>query len=206
MWIFAWRNLLTRPSRSLLAVVGLSIPILGVLGLFSLSRGIRNLFGETLSQVHGLLVLRENVPSPVFSDLPAEMAEAIRKVPGVRVVAPEVWKVAPTIEGRSLFGRAALGYLAGSKEQQVRSLFDAVVIEGQDLAEHAKLKRTVFQGKLLRPRARRGAVPDPRRPRDESHRHQHEDRRGQPRPPGAAQAGRRHPPDRHRAVHDRRDL
>ena len=151
MWIFAWRNLLTRPSRSLLAVVGLSIPILGVLGLFSLSRGIRNLFGNTLSQVHGLLVLRENVPSPVFSDLPAEMAKDIRKIPGVRVVAPQVWKVAPTIEGRSLFGRAALGYLAGSKEQQVRSLFDAVAIEGQDLAEHAKLRQSVFKGKMLPP-------------------------------------------------------
>ena len=35
MWSFAWRNLLTRPVRTVLALVGLSIPILGVLGLFT---------------------------------------------------------------------------------------------------------------------------------------------------------------------------
>ena len=34
MGIFAWRNLLTRPIRTFLALVGLSIPVLGVLGLF----------------------------------------------------------------------------------------------------------------------------------------------------------------------------
>ena len=58
-----------------LALVGLSIPVLGVLGLFGLSGGIRNLLGDTLAQVHGILVLRENAPSDIFSDLPAEMAE-----------------------------------------------------------------------------------------------------------------------------------
>ena len=35
---FAWRNLLTRPLRTVLALIGLSIPILGVMGLFSLSQ------------------------------------------------------------------------------------------------------------------------------------------------------------------------
>ena len=47
MGIFAWRNLLTRPLRTVLALVGLSIPILGVLGLFCLSNGLRNLVGDT---------------------------------------------------------------------------------------------------------------------------------------------------------------
>ena len=66
MWRFAWQNLLTRPARSVLAIVGLSIPVFGVLGLFSLSQGIRNLMGNTLGQVHGVLVLRANVPGPIF--------------------------------------------------------------------------------------------------------------------------------------------
>ena len=64
MWNFAWRNLLTRPLRTVLALVGLSIPILGVLGLFSLSGGLRNLVGDTLSQIQGVMVIRENVPTP----------------------------------------------------------------------------------------------------------------------------------------------
>jgi putative ABC transport system permease protein len=149
MALFAWRNLLTRPARTLMAVIGLAIPIFGILGLFSLSRGIRDLFGDTLGQVHGLMVLRENVPTPIFSDLPAELAETIRRIPGVRTVAPEVWKIAPTIEGRSLFGRVALGYLSGSKEQQMRGFLDMVVIEGMDIAQHDRLRRAVFKKKLL---------------------------------------------------------
>ena len=98
LWVFAVRNLLTRPTRAGLALVGLSIPVLGVLGLFSLSGGIRNLLGDTLAQVRGILVLRENAPSDIFSDLPAELGEALRRVPGVRVVAPQIWKIAPSIE------------------------------------------------------------------------------------------------------------
>src|SRR5205823_5507972 len=45
MWVFAWQNLFTRPSRTALAVVGLTIPVLAFLGLFSLSQGIRDLVG-----------------------------------------------------------------------------------------------------------------------------------------------------------------
>jgi putative ABC transport system permease protein len=48
MWGFAWQNLVTRPSRLGLAVVGLTIPILAFLGLFSISRGIRDLVGGTI--------------------------------------------------------------------------------------------------------------------------------------------------------------
>src|SRR6187200_759575 len=99
MWTFAWRNLLTRPLRTTLGLVGLSIPILGVLGLFSLSGGLRNLVGDTLSQIQGVMVLREGAPTPVLSHLRADQADVIRRVKGVRVVAPEVWELAPPIEG-----------------------------------------------------------------------------------------------------------
>ena len=85
---FAWLNLLTRPLRTFLALVGLSVPILGVLGLFSVSDGLRNLVGNTLEKIKGVMVLRENVPTPVFSKLPANLAEKLRAIPGVRAVAP----------------------------------------------------------------------------------------------------------------------
>ena len=116
MGIFAWRNLLTRPMRTILALVGLSIPILGVLGLFCLSNGLRDLVGDTLSRIEGLIVLRENVPSPVFSHLPASLADELRRMPGVRAVAPEVWGIAPTIEGR---GMLISGLLAGQEGDQL---------------------------------------------------------------------------------------
>jgi len=149
LWVFAVRNLMTRPTRALLALMGLSIPVLGVLGLFSLSGGIRNLLGETLAQVHGILVLRENAPSDIFSDLPAELGEALRRVPGVRVVAPQIWKIAPSIEGRGLFARTAADLLARPREQPPRGLLNLIQIEGQDLAEHARLRRDVYRSKMV---------------------------------------------------------
>jgi putative ABC transport system permease protein len=149
LWVFAVRNLMTRPTRALLALMGLSIPVLGVLGLFSLSGGIRNLLGETLAQVHGILVLRENAPSDIFSDLPAELGEALRRVPGVRVVAPQIWKIAPSIEGRGLFARTAAGFLARPREQPLQGILNLIQIEGQDLAEHARLRSDVYRGKMV---------------------------------------------------------
>ena len=151
LWVFALRNLMTRPLRTILALVGLSIPVLGVLGLFSLSNGLRELLDNTLAQVQGILVLRENAPLDLFSDLPAAMAETLRTVPGVRVVAPQVWKLAPAIEGRSLFSRTASTLLGPSRQPPLQSLLDMIEIEGQDLAEHARLRSDVYRSKLLPP-------------------------------------------------------
>jgi putative ABC transport system permease protein len=136
---FAWRNLLTRPMRTVLALVGLSIPILGVLGLFCLSNGLRDVVGDTLSRIEGLLILRDNVPSPVFSHLPASMVDELRHTPGIRAVAPEVWGIAPTIEGR---GMLISGLLAGKKA--INSLLDQPVISGQDIAAHQNVRSAVF--------------------------------------------------------------
>ena len=63
MWRFASLNLITRPLRTLLAVVGLTIPIVAILGLFSLTQGIRSLMGNTLSRMGGLIVMRAE-PGP----------------------------------------------------------------------------------------------------------------------------------------------
>ena len=133
---FAWRNLLTRPVRTVLALIGLSIPILGVMGLFSLSGGLRNMVGDTLSRVEGLMVLRQNSPSPVFSTLPARLGDAIRKIPGVREVAPEVWGIAPNIEGRSM--------IQSMMTKGAGGLLDQPVIQGQDIAAHRNLKSAVY--------------------------------------------------------------
>jgi len=138
MSIFAWRNLLTRPLRTVLALIGLSVPILGVMGLFSVSNGLRDLVGETLSRIEGVMVIRQNVPSPVFSTLPASLADDLRRLPGVRAVAPEVWGIAPDIEGRGMLLRSLT-----SKKGMV-SVFEQPVISGQDIAAHMNLNSAVF--------------------------------------------------------------
>jgi putative ABC transport system permease protein len=136
MGTFAWRNLLTRPLRTILALIGLSVPILGVMGLFSVSNGLRDLVGDTLSQIEGVMVIRENVPSPVFSTLPASLADDLRRLRGVRAVAPEVWGIAPNIEGR--------GMLVRGLTKGMSSVFDQPVISGQDIIAHRDLNSAVF--------------------------------------------------------------
>lgn len=133
---FAWRNLLTRPLRTALALIGLSIPILGVMGLFSVSGGLRNMVGDTLSKVEGVMVVRENSPSPVFSQLPSKMAADLRGIQGVRVVAPEVWGVSPSIEGRNM--------LRGLASKGMQSLLDQPVVQGQEIASHRLLHSAVY--------------------------------------------------------------
>jgi putative ABC transport system permease protein len=135
---FALRNLRTRPLRTALALIGLSVPILGVLGLFSVSQGLRNMVGDTLSQVEGVMLVRENTPSPALSELPAALEPKIRAIAGVRVVAPELWKIAPPVEGK--------GFMVGvaSGKSLVGSMLEQPVIQGQDIATHALLKSAVF--------------------------------------------------------------
>jgi putative ABC transport system permease protein len=153
MWTFAWRNLLTRPLRTILALVGLSIPILGVMGLFSVSGGLRNLIGDTLSQIQGLVVMRENSVSPVFSDLPASLEPRLNAIPGVYAVAAELMKTAPEIEGRSAILNTTVGLLdpRKNKQEKMQSLFDQPLIEGQDIVAHEKVRSAVFPANLLPP-------------------------------------------------------
>lgn len=139
MGIFAWRNLMTRPLRTILALIGLSVPILGVMGLFCLSRGLRNMVGDTLSRVQGVMVVRENAMSPVFSLLPANLAAKIRAIPDVTIVAPEVWQVAPNIQGVGLIGKVAKAFIGGGQ-----SILDQPVIQGQDIEAHQHLKSAVY--------------------------------------------------------------
>ena len=155
MWGFAWQNLITRPSRTALAVVGLTIPILAFLGLFSISRGIRELVGGTLAKMEGLLVLRENSLGPAFSDLPPDLANDLRRIPGVHVVGAQVWKFAPSVDGRGGPAATAIGLLTRSREAGMKNLAKMVVITGQDLPENLKLKSTVFAMSIL-PKERGG--------------------------------------------------
>lgn len=151
MWAFAAQNLITRPSRTLLAVVGLTIPVLAFLGLFSLTQGIRDLMGTTLGKMQGLMVLRANSPTPVFSDLPSDMAVSLRAIPGVRVVAPEVWRIAPPIEGKGGLASAAFGLLTRSRAQAPNRISSPIMIEGQDLPEHLRLRTALFASSILPP-------------------------------------------------------
>ena len=175
---FAWQNLLTRPLRTFLALVGLSVPILGVLGLFSVSDGLRNMVGNTLDKIKGVMVLRENVPTPVFSHLPASVGQRLWAIPGVKAVAPEVWGLPPTIENVSLIPKNPPGVLDEDQGE------DDPELPGRDRdpgAGHRRAQAAQERGVPERDEGR--AVPPGLRPGVAEHRHQPEDRPRAPRTP-----------------------
>ena len=101
--------------------------------LASLSEGVRTLLEKALAQVQGILILRENAPTDLLSELPAGLAGRLRQIHGVRVVAAQVWKIAPPIEGRSLFARAS----AGDPEGALADYNESIRLDHKFAAAHA---------------------------------------------------------------------
>ena len=134
MWRFAWQGLVTRPTRTALAILGLTIPIVAILGLFSLTQGIRSLMGDTLAKMNGLMVLRANAPAPVFSDLPAALADTLRRVPGTRIVGPEVLKLCPLHRGPQPDGPSRGGDADLARTTAAIAAFaESILLEGMQL-------------------------------------------------------------------------
>ncbi|NUN48342.1 MAG: ABC transporter permease [Candidatus Brocadiae bacterium] len=123
MFRFAALNILTRPLRSLLALVGVSVSIAGVVGLISVSGGLRGMMTDTLAKVEGLVMIEANSVDPIFSTLPVAYAKRVEAIPGVQACVPELWRVAPNVEG----GKTLVG------------LFNAVVVLGLDPERHTRL-------------------------------------------------------------------
>ncbi|HET6326443.1 MAG TPA: ABC transporter permease [Planctomycetaceae bacterium] len=99
---FALRNLMTRPMRSVLSLVGLTVAIMGMIGLFSVAKGLDEMVGKTFSQIEGLVAMQPGAPIPIFSRLPASWGAEIAKVPGVALVTPEIWVRANVIDGKMI--------------------------------------------------------------------------------------------------------
>jgi putative ABC transport system permease protein len=102
MLTFALRNLATRPMRSVLSLVGLTVAIMGMIGLFSVAKGLDEMVNKTFGQIEGLVAMQPGAPIPIFSRLPAAWGAEIAKVPGVAVVSPEVWVRANVIDGKMI--------------------------------------------------------------------------------------------------------
>lgn len=139
---FAFRNLLTMRVRTLLAVVGLSIGVTGVVTLWAVSMGLRAMVSATLQKVEGLGVVQKDIFNPMHSVLPTRLAREIEKIPGVRTVVPEIWKPQLRLEGQLVHRGVRL---------------PGVVLLGIDLDQSAKMergalyRRTIQEGRFLDP-------------------------------------------------------
>lgn len=89
---FAIRNLLSRPLRSLLALLGLTVAIMGMVGLFSVAHGFDQQLNQTFGQIPGLAAMQPGAPIPIFSKIPADWRQEIEEVEGVSVVTSEIWQ------------------------------------------------------------------------------------------------------------------
>lgn len=103
MWAFACRNLWSRPVRSLLALLGLTVAIAGMVGLFSVAAGLQATVDKTFNRIPGLVAMQPGTPIPLFSRIPAAWVDEIAALPGVRNVTREVWSRANLVEGRATF-------------------------------------------------------------------------------------------------------
>lgn len=135
MFRFALQNILSRPLRNLLALLGLTVAITGMVSLFSVSAGLKDTIDSTFGRVHGLAAMQSGSPIPIFSRIPAEWADELAAQPGVRRVRRELWARAQLLDGkpafnppRFLFGLNITDSLALSEE-----IYRDSIVEGRYL-------------------------------------------------------------------------
>jgi putative ABC transport system permease protein len=127
---FAWQNLLSRPLRTALSVLGLTIAIAGMVGLFSIAGGIDRLVSSTFEQVPGLLVQQRGAPMPLFSALPAAWEAELKAIPGVAVVNAEVLARVNRIEQKAILSPPRF-------------------LLGVDIEDRLRLRNGIYDDKLL---------------------------------------------------------
>ncbi len=137
MFSFALKNILSRPTRSALAVVGMTVAILGMVGLFSIAEGLDQVVGSTLNRVPGFVAMQRGAPIPLFSTLPRAWTEELEAIPGVRAVSPECWIRANVIDGKMIISPPRL--LCGSdiirRNRLNIGIYREDIVEGRYLEE-----------------------------------------------------------------------
>ncbi len=102
MFKFAIRNLMSRPMRSLLSLLGLTVAIAGMVALFSVARGLEQMVNSAFDRIPGYVAMQPGSPIPLFSSLPANWEDEIKAVEGVSVVNPEVWRRVNAMDGKMI--------------------------------------------------------------------------------------------------------
>ena len=98
---FALQNLRVRKVRTGLSLAGLAVAVAGVIGLVSLSAGITHTLRGSLQLLRGVVVMSDGALDPIFSSVPAELADEFEALPEVKATAREVWMLARTIDGHT---------------------------------------------------------------------------------------------------------
>ncbi len=120
--------------RSLLSLLGLTVAIMGMVGLFSVAHGFDQQLNQTFGQIPGLAAMQPGAPIPLFSKLPAEWREEIEAVEGVSVVTSEIWQRINVINQKMILSPPRFWY-------------------GMDLENAARLKEDIYKKNIKKGRA-----------------------------------------------------
>ncbi|MEX1229884.1 MAG: ABC transporter permease [Planctomycetaceae bacterium] len=131
------QNLFSRPTRSLLSILGLTVAIMGMVGLFSVARGIDALMSNTFKRVPGLIVLQTGAPVPLFSRLPEQWEQELKAMPELAVVNAELWQRANVVEGKMVVSppRFLFGTDIITRKQLQHCVYQTAMVEGRFLEE-----------------------------------------------------------------------
>lgn len=134
---FAFANLLNRKARSALALLGLTVAIAGMVGLFSIVEGLERTTQESFGRISGILVLQSGAPIPLFSRLPAEWEDDLKSIEGVQTLCPELWVRVNVIDGKMILNPPR--FLSGIEISSWNALRSAIyrddIVEGRFLDE-----------------------------------------------------------------------
>lgn len=135
MFRFAFGNLKSRPVRSALSILGLTVAIAGMVGLFSIAGGIQSLVTSTFEMIPGILVQQRGAPFPLFSSIPSAWESEIASVPGVAVVTAEVMGRINIIEDKTIVSppRFLIGLDMATRQKLRKDVFRAKMKEGRYL-------------------------------------------------------------------------
>lgn len=135
MWQFAVQNILSRPIRTILSVLSLTVAIGGMVGLYSIAGGIDTLVTKTFQLIPGLLVQQRGAPIPIFSSLPAAWEAELEAMPGVSVVNPEIISRVNVINGKTVISppRFLVGLEIDSRLQLKNGVYSEFVTSGRFL-------------------------------------------------------------------------
>lgn len=132
---FAIRNLLSRPGRTTLSWLGLTVAIAGMVGLFAVAEGLDRTINSAFTRIPGLMAMQPGAPIPLFSRVPADWREDIAAIDGVAVVNPEIWQRANVIDGKIIFSppRFLFGTEISSRQQLRHGVYRDAIVAGRFL-------------------------------------------------------------------------
>lgn len=111
---FVLKNLLRRPARTTLTVVGIALAVAAVVALVGAAHGLEKSFLQLYSQ-HGVdvVVVRAGVAEVRYSSLDAGIGERIADLPGVKAVTPAMMD-SVSFTDRDIIGVTVQGWSADS--------------------------------------------------------------------------------------------